>query len=852
VISLVLIGAVLWRASGLQLSGVHWQQGLRVAHWRLLRDDCRWLQGEALWLRGLFPLQLQLGTLQVTPCAPGDDGPPAFFTLPSIPAFQLQIDALSVAELPPLQLNIRQQSGQWRVVVRHGNSEATAVLIRNTGQWQARARLTGSDWLDGLHGALALEGDGRWDSEQVCGTLHLQGHELGWRDSLQRAQLTADLWFTDRRWQLKAALDEALMLSEDWALSAENGIDLRGEWLQVRTATAGLLLAGPPGEIRLALDSETPALAKGRGTLALSGPDLAGTLALDWADARLTLHPGRLQLDEHIALQLDEAMQLALAPQGTAALPLSLHYTAPDASLALHAARSELHWGDGRWDWRGALALAGRVADYTMQGAWEGSLGPEGAGGKPAALNIAGPQLALAASLAVQNIRAPGWQTLFTLNGEVQGFPLHARLSAARDGQHWRGELRGESRMVVYSQGGAIQLALPWQWTDAGLAIAAGSSLRIEQGLLERKLIRPATLHAETPLTFDDSGLHGRLSLDAEGAVASRWVLPPLAGRFQLQGQHGSARLTIPDWQTRLDLSGRRTAAGASGDMKLSTPLTKAMSHGLDVSLKGGDLQARAEWRWGDGWAVDGKAQLAGLVLDWGGIVASGGGGELQFRFADTGAHLQSQGPFALDELNVGTPISDIRLQFRSNLTQWTFSAITADVLKGQVTAAELRWPSDKAQPVRLRGIDLGAMVALQTTAPISLDGQIAGELPLELGADYLAVHEGHLHNTSPIRLRVLPADSVSAMARSNTAVQLALDSLAILNISDLQATVSMDPEGWLDAVVNIQGDNPTKDLPVVFNYTHRENVLELLRSLRIGDELTQRLRDQARATDRP
>ena len=83
-------------------------------------------------------------------------------------------------------------------------------------------------------------------------------------------------------------------------------------------------------------------------------------------------------------------------------------------------------------------------------------------------------------------------------------------------------------------------------------------------------------------------------------------------------------------------------------------------------------------------------------------------------------------------------------------------------------------------------------------------------------------------------------------MSQSNLAVQLALDSLSNLLVNDFQARLGMSADGWLDAAVTIRGDNlkPNRQ-PVVLNYTHRENVLELLRSLRIGDEISQRVLDR-------
>ena len=128
------------------------------------------------------------------------------------------------------------------------------------------------------------------------------------------------------------------------------------------------------------------------------------------------------------------------------------------------------------------------------------------------------------------------------------------------------------------------------------------------------------------------------------------------------------------------------------------------------------------------------------------------------------------------------------------------------------------------------------------------MSGRIGGYVPLQLGADFLAIEQGRLANEEPLSLIIPASSSVQAMADSNQAVKLALDSLSTLLISDFQARMAMDKVGWLDAVITIKGINPQrKSLPVVFNYTHRENVLALMRSLRIGDEITEQLRTENR-----
>ena len=109
-----------------------------------------------------------------------------------------------------------------------------------------------------------------------------------------------------------------------------------------------------------------------------------------------------------------------------------------------------------------------------------------------------------------------------------------------------------------------------------------------------------------------------------------------------------------------------------------------------------------------------------------------------------------------------------------------------------------------------------------------------------------MVVEGARLANEETLSLRIPPSSSVQSMAGSNQAVKLALESLSVLTIPDFQARMNMDRDGWLEAAVTIKGRNPQRNnLPVVFNYTHRENMLVLMRSLRIGDDITEKLRTE-------
>ena len=75
-----------------------------------------------------------------------------------------------------------------------------------------------------------------------------------------------------------------------------------------------------------------------------------------------------------------------------------------------------------------------------------------------------------------------------------------------------------------------------------------------------------------------------------------------------------------------------------------------------------------------------------------------------------------------------------------------------------------------------------------------------------------------------------------------------ALEALNPLRVERFSAEVDMADDGWLEAAVHIRGTNPQRNgLPVVFNDTQKENVLELLRSLRIGERITDRVMTETR-----
>lgn len=839
---------------GIQLQGLGWQDGgATVAQWQWRQQDCVAAEGRGLRIARWQPLTISLQQLKLQSCAkPGPRQLPA--PPPSgLPPFTLSIASLQAPALPALAVAVTQQNERWQAQLQQGADKLALDYRRDSGQWQARGTLTAARLAPQLLGQWQLQASGRWLPGQLQARVQADGRQLGYQGEARRGDARLLATLHNRQWQLDATLPHALPLAAGWLLQPRRILQAGGDLDGVHSLQADLLASGPQGKLRLQLTPQDHSLQHGSGLLQLDGKELHARIPLQWAKRQLTLAAGEARLPQGMRLSWPQAWQLPLSASGSSRLPFRLDYQ----QLQLASNDGTLRWDDGRWQWQGGLALVGSHAGLRLAGQWRGRLDPQGAHGAPLQLNVSKPQLALAISLPVNSIdpRQPRLKASF--DGHYQDWPLKGTLAAQQQGNGWQGNLAASSRLPFYSKGGALQLAANWRGSTGKWQLDSGSKLDIAEGIVDNVLLKPLSLQATSPLLSDGSSAHGQLTLNSGGAVASRWTLPAASGTLQLDGERASAQLQLPAWRSKLQLSARRTAQGARGDLQLDTPLTAAMSRGLGFTLQQGQVAGKLQWQWQKQWQLDGDVQLNNVALDWGGILASGGRGRLTLAARPGQLQLQSDGPLQLAQLDVGTLLQDVSLTLHSDLKDWQLGAVHAKLLGGSLQADSLHWPSSAFQPVTVQQLDLAAVAALQNDPQptVQLTGRVGGTLPVQLLPSGIALQDGLLRNEGELTLRVPASAGVNAMAQSNRAVQLALDMLSELDVNDFQARLAMQQNGLLDARVTLKGVNPKQNRqPVVLNYSHSENVLELLRSLRIGDEISRRVlsRKQAAATRNP
>jgi hypothetical protein len=196
------------------------------------------------------------------------------------------------------------------------------------------------------------------------------------------------------------------------------------------------------------------------------------------------------------------------------------------------------------------------------------------------------------------------------------------------------------------------------------------------------------------------------------------------------------------------------------------------------------------------------------------------------------------------DTHNVANKLSSLTLPIRdADLSKNADIDITAkaNTLGGKILLPEfnlnLKAPSDAY--LVLQGLDLQQLLAIQPQVGIYADGIFDGVLPLELVNGQVSVTDGRLAARAPGGLiKVDGNPAVTQMRLSQPYLDFAFSALEQLDYSELSSDFDMAANG--DALLKITVKGQAKDIerPIHLNYTQEENMLQLLKSLQIGDSL--------------
>lgn len=138
-----------------------------------------------------------------------------------------------------------------------------------------------------------------------------------------------------------------------------------------------------------------------------------------------------------------------------------------------------------------------------------------------------------------------------------------------------------------------------------------------------------------------------------------------------------------------------------------------------------------------------------------------------------------------------------------------------------------------------LQGLELEQLLAIQPQVGLYADGIFDGVLPVDLIKGKVSVRGGRLAARPPGGLISVSGNpAVEQMRLSQPYLDFAFSTMEHLEYSELASTFDMQPTGDAVLKVNVKGTTKGIERPIHLNYSQEENMLQLLKSLQIGDKL--------------
>lgn len=418
-----------------------------------------------------------------------------------------------------------------------------------------------------------------------------------------------------------------------------------------------------------------------------------------------------------------------------------------------------------------------------------------------------------------------------------------------------------------------------------GLSLAKGGSLQ---------LASPATMAVNVPeirsgknrlaangirLAINSGPLalpRGRFVVARLRLVTEAAKLPEakLGGSFDLSQKvlAASGKLTSLDGNILLDWQLNHRPDRRLGKLSYTVQPLRFGAGGLEIAgfidtldayeLQAGNISGRGE----TSWRPDrGKRtlqlnhqlnlELASLAGFYQTNTFSGLSGKLQIAVNDSAIKLTSN-DLAIGEFNVGIPIRNLTMQTTASLPSAGEPKVSVERLHGEALGGIIsgeRIDIDLARDsnpfvIRLEELDAGQIAEIRKQEGLYAEGTLDGVLPLDWTRDGLRITKGQLQARNPGGvIRYLGTESVQSLALTDKTTQMALNILSDLRYRQLQVGIDAAPDGEMTLRIELKGHNPGYEngRPIEFNLNIEENVLKLLYSLRMADEIGGRLEKQ-------
>ncbi|MDT3282726.1 YdbH domain-containing protein [Shewanella scandinavica] len=276
--------------------------------------------------------------------------------------------------------------------------------------------------------------------------------------------------------------------------------------------------------------------------------------------------------------------------------------------------------------------------------------------------------------------------------------------------------------------------------------------------------------------------------------------------------------------------------------MQITQSMTELEGFYKDTTFEGGKLQAQCEFTWGQSHK---KPQDKGY-------------------FSSLSKLNCPQTLMTFNLFDPGFPLTDIEVEadialgkdaekLPDNWIQQLTGLSDTDVsmtAKGKVLSGQFLLPEfnlklqDKSHAyLLLQAMSLEEVLRIQPQIGVYADGIFDGVLPVDLINGKVSITGGQLAARAPGGLIAISGNpAVEQMRQSQPYLDFVFSTLEHLQYSQLSSSFDMDQTGDAKLLVEVKGRSQGVERPIHLNYSHEENMLQLFRSLQIGNDLQDRI----------
>ncbi|WOT06986.1 YdbH domain-containing protein [Shewanella youngdeokensis] len=273
-------------------------------------------------------------------------------------------------------------------------------------------------------------------------------------------------------------------------------------------------------------------------------------------------------------------------------------------------------------------------------------------------------------------------------------------------------------------------------------------------------------------------------------------------------------------------------------ELNFSPYVTDIAGHFANLPFEGGNIRTQCQFKWLQRQAISETSNFNCEAIDLS-LQAFNPG------ILITDIKAQAAIAFSTDANQTVTDTKHHNLALPAEIFGITKASVNltanGDLLNGQLLIPQFQLNLKKPSSAYfvLQRIDLKELLSIYPQVGISADGIFDGVLPVTLEQGKVAIKGGQLAARAPGGLIVVDGNpAVDQMRLSQPYLEFAFSALEHLTYTELSSYFDMDAQGDALLKVNVKGHSRGMERPTHLNYSQEENMLQLLRSLQIGNNL--------------